>query len=70
MAASAAAAFLATQGGGATEVGGAAASTNSQAEEVGHAEDVRTILKRKEEEVKEMLAPEKGMHGESCLVQS
>lgn len=39
------------------------------AEAAGRAEDVKAILHRKEEEVKEMLAPEKEMSGESvCRV--
>lgn len=63
---------MATQGAAAAETGGGGAaagnvpgSSNSRDGEGGRAEDVRTILKRKEEEVKEMLAPEKDMYGES-----
>lgn len=67
MAAPAAAAPQAAALGGTEEVGAAAAG-NSREGEGGQAEDVRTILKRKEEEVKEMLAPEKDMYGESFLV--
>lgn len=64
---------MAAQGAAATEAGGAVAAGNSNSvsreREVGQAEDVRTILKRKEEEVKEMLAPEKDMYGESYLAE-
>lgn len=65
MAASAAAGLLTGGGGAATaaEAGGQEAAGDAR-EEVDRAEDVRTILRRKEEEVKEMLAPEKSMYGE------
>lgn len=61
------AAFLASRGGSEVEGGAAvpAAAPVQPDREVDKAEDVRTILKRKEEEVKEMLAPEKDMYGES-----
>lgn len=59
---------MATQGAAAAETaaaGNVPGSSNSRDGEGGRAEDVRTILKKKEEEVKEMLAPEKDMYGES-----
>lgn len=62
-----AAAFVANQGGNDVGGGTAAAPAVVADREVDQAEDVRTILKRKEEEVKEMLAPEKDMHGESWI---
>eukprot|EP00752_Nemacystus_decipiens_P002508 g2355.t1 len=73
MAAPAAAVSATTKGATATTeaAGGSAAGSsngNSREKKGGQAEDVRTILKRKEEEVKEMLAPEKDMSDVNDLV--